>query len=208
MTRILLADTHPVNRSGWLNLIKLQPELRVAAVASDSRQVLEHAVKKIADLILLDWDLPGTSGPDLLQELQRSALPIRVLAYSGKRENEEGLQAMRSGAAGFISTSASEEELMAAINKIIRGGKYASPGLQEQLLFEFDSDHGPAPHNDLSRQELLVLKSLGRGELHKTIAANLAIKEKTVSGYRARIMQKLRVKTNAGLIRYCAAHGL
>ena len=161
-----------------------------------------------ADVMLLDVSMPGPGLVPLLQELRTAHPTLPVLVLSVHPEDQYAMRALRAGARGYLTKDHSPEELVAAVRKVYRGGRYVSATLAERLAAEFDAaGSSRAPHEDLSDREFEVLCLVGSGRSVTEVAATLGLSVKTVSTYRTRLLQKMAATSNADLVRYVATHG-
>ena len=162
----------------------------------------------MTDLVLLDVSMPGGPFLENLQRLRAKHPTVRVLVLSVHPEDQWAVRALRAGASGYLTKDHSPDQLLEAIRRVYRGGKYVSPTLAEHLAKQLDGDVQRAPHELLSDREFEVMRRLGSGLTVSQIATELAISAKTVSTYRTRILEKMAVETNAELVRYAARYGL
>lgn len=209
MIRVFLADDHPVVRKGLQRILEEQPGVSVVGEASDGEAMLAALKQLPADVLLLDVSMPGPGLVPLLQELRTTHPTLPVLVLSVHPEDQYALRALRAGARGYLTKDHSPEELVAAVRKVYRGGRYVSATLAERLAAEFDAaGSARAPHEDLSDREFEVLCLVGSGRSVTEVAATLGLSVKTVSTYRTRLLQKMAASSNADLVRYVATHGL
>lgn len=207
--KVLIVDDHAMVRRGLAALISSAwPGQAVVGDASTTAEALELATSRQWDVVLLDISLGSESGIDLLDEVRKAAPRLPVLMVSGHREEEFAVRCLRQGAAGYVSKTASADELIAAIRKVASGGRYVTPSLAERLASVVGTSAGVAPHETLSKRELQVLQAVARGKSLKIIADDLGLSEKTIATYRARISSKLGVSTNVELTRYALLHKL
>lgn len=208
MTRILVVDDHELLRRGIRSILTgAFPELLLVE-AADARQALRAVEKEAFDLALLDINLPGRSGLDLLQDLRQLHPQMRVIVLSAYPERDYALRAFKLGAAGYVSKQSAEAELLWAVRKVLTGGRYVTASLAEALAAQFAGDTPESPHETLSNRELQVLRLVAMGKTLKDIAAELFLSEKTIGTYRTRISQKLGLGTNVELARYAERHKL
>jgi two-component system invasion response regulator UvrY len=206
MTRILIADDHELLRRGLKGILaEAYPELRLGE-ASDSAQTLAAAEKQTWDIVLLDVNMPGRNGLDVLQDLKRLYPTLPVVILSAFPERDYAVRAFKLGASGYVSKQSASGELLAAIKKALAGGRYITPVLGEALAATLAGDIPIAPHETLSNRELQVLRMVALGKTLKEIAAELVLSEKTIATYRTRISQKLTLSTNVELARYAVRH--
>jgi len=208
MTRILIADDHELLRRGLKTILSdAFPDLKILE-AADARQTLEAVRKQPCDVVLLDINMPGRSGLEVLQDLRRlyPKMPVVVLSASG--EADYALRAFKLGASGYLCKQSASSELLAAIRKALQGGRYVTPFLAEALAATVAGETPTTPHETLSNRELQVLRLVASGKTLKEIATELALSEKTIGTYRTRISQKLNLSTNVELARYALQHKL
>ena len=207
--RIFIADDHPIVRQGLRRIVEADAGMVIAGEADDAAALLRALETTATDLVLLDVSMPGGLFLDTLKELRTRHPTVRVLTLSVHPEDEWAVRALRAGASGYLTKDHSPEQLLEAIRRVYRGGKYVSSTLAEQLATHLDLGGGQrAPHELLSDREFEVMRRLGSGLTVSQIASELAISAKTVSTYRARILEKMAVATNADLVRYAARYGL
>ncbi len=208
MTRILIADDHELLRCGLKAILaEAFPDL-VAGEAGNARETLEAVEKKSWDAVLLDINMPGRSGLDVLQDLKRLHPLLPVVVLSAFPERDYAVRAFKLGASGYVSKQSASGELLAAIRKALSGGRYVTPMLAEVLAATLSGATPDAPHELLSNRELQVLRLVALGKPLKEIAADLKLSEKTIGTYRMRISQKIGLSTNVELARYAVNHKL
>jgi len=206
--RIFIADDHPIVRQGLRRIVEADAGMVISGEADDAAALLRALETTATDLVLLDVSMPGGLFLETLRELRARHPTIRVLALSVHPEDEWAVRALRAGASGYLTKDHSPDQLLEAIRRVYRGGKYVSPTLAEQLATHLDGGGQRAPHELLSDREFEVMRRLGSGLTISQIASELALSAKTVSTYRARILEKMAVATNADLVRYAARYGL
>ncbi len=208
MTRILIADDHEVLRRGLKQILaEVFPDM-VVAEAADARQTLEAAAKQAWDIALLDINMPGRSGIEVLQDLKRLYPQLPVVVLSAFPEKDYAVRAFKLGASGYVSKQSASGELIAAVRKALAGGRYITPSLAEALAATVAGETAAAPHELLSNRELQVLREVALGKSLKEIAADLSLSEKTIGTYRTRISRKLGLGTNVELARYATRYKL
>lgn len=202
MIRVLIGDDHAVVREGIKRILAETDDLVVVGEAAQGQEVLTKVASEAWDVVLLDISMPGRNGLEILQHLHglRPALP--VLVFSMHPEDQYAVRAFRAGAAGYLTKDSLPEELVSAIRKVIGGGRYVSSPLAEHLVLEIRRDVVAPPHAALSNREYQVLCLLASGKTVTEIARELSLSVKTVSTHRSRILQKMRMRTNAELIHY------
>jgi len=208
MIRLFIADDHPVVRAGLRGIIEGEPDFEVVGEARDGGDMLARIGRTPAEVLLLDVSMPGPGFLEVLAGLRQDHPRVAVLVLSVHPEDQYAVRALRAGAAGYLTKDHSPEELVAAIRKVHRGGKYVSPSLAEKLAVGLEIGASSWPHEQLSNREYDVLCLLGSGRTVKEIASRLALSPKTVSTYRARVLEKMQLATNADLVRYAAPNGL
>ncbi|HWD93733.1 MAG TPA: response regulator transcription factor [Verrucomicrobiae bacterium] len=208
MMRVLIIDDHAIVRRGLSEVFADEfPELKIGQ-AENSRAALELITGQEWDIILLDINIPGRSGLDVLSEIKRLRPPTPVLVISAYPEEEFAIRALKLGASGYLNKSSASDEIVAATKKVMSGGKYVTAVLAEKLAATVGGDLQRAPHESLSGRELQVLQMIAKGMTIKEIAAELALSEKTVGTYRSRISVKMGLATNVELTRYAMQHRL
>jgi DNA-binding NarL/FixJ family response regulator len=208
MMRLLIADDHPIVREGLKRIIAECADMTVTAEAGDSNEVLEYSKTYPTDVILLDVSMPGIGFLETLHRLKINRPDIPVLVLSVHPEDHFALRALNAGAAGYLTKHHTPDELVDAIRHVYQGKKYVTPSLAEKLATEFGSDSTKPPHEALSDREYDVLCRLATGETISDIATALMLSPKTISTYRARILEKMRLTNNADLVRYALDHAL
>jgi len=209
MIKVLIVDDHAIVRRGLKELLTDEPDISVFE-AGDAETASALIRKNSWDLIVLDLDLPGKSGLQLLDEVKRDPRSIPVLILSVYPEEQFAVRTLRAGAAGFMSKDSAAEDLVAAIRRILGGGKHISQTVAELILSQAtpDTDTPISPHEKLSDREFQILRLFGSGKTVSGIARELSISIPTVSTYRARILEKMELKTTAELIRYAVQNRL
>jgi DNA-binding NarL/FixJ family response regulator len=208
MIRVLIADDHAIMRGGLRQLIGLASDIVVAAEATNGNQVLELLPAVNIDLVLLDMSMPGCSGVDLITRIRAVAPLLPILILSMRNEAQVARSALKAGATGYLTKDNEPEVLMGAIRKTATGSRFIDPLLVEQMVFDGGGAQQNPAHERLSAREFHVLSLLANGKSVNEIADQLAISNKTVSTHKARLMQKMKFRTNAELVRYGISHGL
>lgn len=202
MIRLVITEDHAIVRSGLKQLFALQPDIRVVGEAANGDELLTLARNTEMDLLLLDMNMPGVSGANLISRIKAFNKDLPILVLSMHNELQVAMRALKAGANGFITKGSEPEMLMAAIRKVAAGGRYIEPGLAEQMVFDINSPKQQLPHEVLSEREFEVFRLLAAGKSVNEIAEHLSISNKTVSTYKVRLMEKMQLSSNADLVRY------
>lgn len=208
MIRILIVDDHPIVRAGLRRIAEDDRGIVVTGEAPSGDAALAALSQFVADVVLLDVSMPGSPFTETLRRLREQHPTVRILVLSAHPEDQWAVRALRGGASGYLTKDHSPEQLLDAIRRVHRGGRYVSPSLAERLAAQLGHDFVGAPHEQLSDREFDVLRALGSGRTVKEIAAALGLSPKTVSTYRVRLMEKMGFTSNADLVRYSSEHGL
>jgi DNA-binding NarL/FixJ family response regulator len=208
MIRLVIADDHAIVRGGLKQLFALTPDLEVVGEAVNGSEVLERVRHDPFDLLLLDLNMPGISGADLITRVKahRSDLPILVLTMHN--EPQVATRMLKAGATGYISKDCEPDILLAAIRKVAANGKYIAPDLAEQMVFDLTSTAQCPLHSLLSERETEIFRLLTTGKGVNEIALQLAISNKTVSTHKVRLMEKMNLSSMADLMRYAMQHAI
>jgi len=208
MTRVLLADDHPVVREGVRRILERAPEMEVVGEVGRMDEVLEAAQRLKADVVVLDIGMPGPSYLEVLAALPGTVPATRALMLSAQPEEEYAVRSMRAGALGYLTKDYAPPELLEAVRRVAQGRRYFSAALAERLALGAVGEGETLPHERLSDREFEVLRLLAGGLSLKEIAARLGVSPKTVSSFRARLLEKTGLKTNADVVRYALEHHL
>lgn len=208
MIRILIADDHAVVRAGLRELLGQRGSLSVVGEAEDGDRAISLASETPADVMLLDVSMPGPPFLDVLHRVRTAAPNLRVLVLTMHPEDQFAARALRAGASGYLTKLRTPDELLEAVTRIARGGRFISSALAERLASQLDGDFTAAPHDRLSDREMEVLLLLGAGNTVKQTAQALRLSVKTVSTFRARLMRKMQFTTNADIVQYVSRMGL
>lgn len=208
MIRILAVDDHEIVREGVKRIFDGSPFKAEVGEARSGPEALELVRGQEWDIVILDISLGGRSGIDVLKELKQLRPRLPVLILSMHTEEQYALRAFKAGAAGYLTKGSPSEELVEAIIKIVRGGKYITPSLAEKMVVDVLSESGRLPHETLSDREYEVLCLIASGKTVGEIAAELSLSDKTISTYRARLLEKMGMKSNADLTRYAIKNQL
>lgn len=206
--RVLIVDDHALLRCGLRALLSDQFQGAAFGEAGDAWQALGQLRREAWDVAVIDITLPGKSGLDLLKELKAEWPTLPVLVLSGHAEDHFAVRALKAGAGGYITKESASEELVKAVRKILAGGQYVSPALAEKLAADARKDSTCAPHETLSDREYEVMSRIASGKTVTEIADHLSLSVKTISTYRARILEKLDVRNSAEIVQYALRNGL
>ena len=202
MIRVIIADDHAAVRRGVKDILADEADMEIGAEASTSQELLELVRKQAWDAVVLDISLPGRSGLEVLSELKQERPSLPVLVHTMHAEDQFAVRALRAGAAGYLTKDSPPAELVKALRKIVAGGKYVGQSLAEKLAVNVDANIDRAPHEALSDREFQILRVLASGKTVSEIADELSLSVKTISTYRSRILDKMKMKNNAELMRY------
>ena len=206
--RILIVDDHAVVRQGIKQIITDMDnpvDVGEAGNGSDAIRMLRDGEW---DMVLLDINLPGKNGIEVLKQIKSEWKKLPVLMLSMYSEDQYAMRAIRSGASGYMTKETAPDELLNAIGKVTRGGRYISAEVAEKLVFDQDEGSDELPHHELSDREYEVLRMIASGNTVSEIAELLTLSVKTISTYRSRILEKMKMKHNAELTHYAIKHEL
>ena len=206
--RILIADDHAVVRRGLKEILTDALPGVEFSEAGNGDEVLSHLGKTTISLLVLDISMPGRSGIDVLREVKHGYPRMPVIILSCQPEEQYAMRCLRAGAAAYINKESAPEELALATKKILSGGRYVSASLAEKLIDNLDEDAGKPLHELLSDREFEVMKMIAAGVPLTEIGDRLHVSVKTVSTYRARIMEKMQMKSNSEVTRYAMTQSL
>lgn len=206
--RILIADDHPIVRHGVKQVLADDPDMEIVAEARDGDEALRLARELEWDVAILDFSMPGRSGFDLLADLRREFPARPVIILSIHAEQMHAARVLRAGGAGYLNKSSAPQELARAVRKVAAGGRYVSAALAELLATDLAGDASRALHEQLSDREYRVMWLLASGRQINEIARDMQLRPSTVSTYRTRVFQKLRLRNNAELVQYAVRNQL
>ncbi|MBN1847132.1 MAG: response regulator transcription factor [Deltaproteobacteria bacterium] len=202
MINVFIVDDHIIFREGLKRVIAETSDIEVAGESGDGREALQAILKSAFDLILLDLALPGMDGLDVLRAIKEKKPGIPVIILSMYAEEQYAIRVLKEGASGYLTKESVPNDLIHAIRKAASGGRYVSDSLGEKLLVTLTGDQDKPPHENLSSREYQVFRMIVKGKSIKEIAHELSLARTTITSYRARILDKMNMKTNADLIRY------
>ncbi|MFA5834745.1 MAG: response regulator transcription factor [Bacteroidota bacterium] len=202
MTHILIADDHTIVRKGLKQILSEGMKNVEFSESSNASETLSRVTSKKINILILDLSMPGRSGLDLLKDVKAQAPKLPILVLSMYPEDQYALRVIKAGAMGYMTKDSAPEELVSAVTKILKGGKYISAALSDQLLALVQEPKKGEGYEQLSDREFQVLQLIASGKTVSEVANALSLSVKTVSTYRTRILEKLHFSTNADLTRY------
>ena len=208
MIRILLADDHAMFRAGLRGIIEQEFEMLVAGEAADGQEVMRKILAEDYDVVILDINMPGRDGIEVLSEIKAVKPNIAVLILSMYSEEQFALRALRASASGYLTKDSAPVELTSAIRTVVQGSKYISAAIAQILAYGVDARLEKLSHEKLSDREYGVMLQITSGKKINEIAAELNLSPKTISTYRARLLEKMGMETNAELTQYAIRHRL
>lgn len=208
MIKILIADDHPIVRRGLKQIVQDEKDMKTVAEAANSDEVLAALQENNFDLLLLDITMPGKSGLDLLVDLKNLYPELPVLVLSALPEESYAKRVIKMGALGYIHKESAPDLLVPAIRRVLKGKVYVSSKLADILVSDISGRDTENLHDLLSEREFEVLVLIGKAKTNYEIAETLHIGATTVSTYRARILEKMKLKNNSELIQYCIKNDL
>lgn len=206
MIKLLIADDHAIFREGLKHILEEHPDIIVADEAGNGQEVLDYVWKNEYDMILLDIGMPGMPALEVLKQVKNEKPRLPVLVLSMYPEDQYAVRFIRAGASGYLTKESAPEELITAIRKITAGRKYITSSVAEKLADEVEPDAEKPAHHTLSDREFEVFRLIASGKTVKQIADDLFLSMKTISTYRSRILEKMKMKTNAELMHYALKH--
>jgi len=208
MIRLLIVDDHTIVRHGLRQVVSESTDIEVAAEAGSSAEAVRLLRENTYDLVLLDISLPDRNGIETLKQIKREKPELPVIMLSMHGEDEFGVRALKAGASGYVHKQSAHEQLVAAIRQVASGRRYISPDLAEELARSIGESSEKRPHELLSDREFDTLRMLASGKSLTAIAESLSISPKTVSVYRTRLLEKMKLKNNAEITHYAIKNGL
>jgi two-component system, NarL family, invasion response regulator UvrY len=205
---ILIVDDHPVVRHGIRQIFAATDDLVVTGEATTGREALDVLERGACDLVVLDLSLPDADGLDLLKQIRRDWPGVSVLVLTIHSEDQFALRVLKAGASGYLTKESAPAELVGAIRKIRGGGRYISQATAERLASHLGAETDRPMHERLSDREYQVLRLIAAGRTTRDISCELSLSVKTVGTYRARLMEKMRIRSSAELTAYAVRHRL
>jgi DNA-binding NarL/FixJ family response regulator len=208
MAHILIVDDHAVVRAGLRQFLLEDPQVTKVDEADCGQQAMEALRRSRYDLLILDINMPGRNGLDILRNVTSAHPETKVLIVSGFPERQYAVNVLKSGASGYISKECAPEELLKAAHTVLSGRRYVSSTLAEQLVSDLDIDSDKPIHAKLSEREFQIFCKLASGKAVSDIAHELCLSVKTVSTYRSRVLEKMNFVSNADITTYALRNGL
>ena len=208
MIKVLIADDHAIVRQGLKQILTETPDMMVAGEASSGAEAIEKIRAEDWGVVLLDISMPGKTGVDTLKQIKEEKPKLPVLVLSMYPEDQYAIRLLKAGASGYLTKESAPELLVAAIRRVAEGRKYISPSLAEMLAHEVGGDSEKPLHKTLSDREYQIFCTIASGKTVSDIAAELSLSVKTVSTYRARVLEKMKMKNNAELTYYAIKNHL
>jgi len=206
--KVLIADDHAIVREGLKQILADTRDIVVAADAENGFEAIKLIRRNPCEVVLLDISMPDRNGIEVLKQLRKEFPKLAVLMLSMHREDQYAIRALKAGAAGYLNKQSAPAELVTAIRQVAAGRKYVSPALAEELANQLDEDHDRPPHAALSDREYQTMTMIASGKTVSDIAAELALSVKTISMYRSRVLQKMKLRHNAELTHYAIKNRL
>ena len=206
--KVLIADDHAIVREGLKQILADTRDIMVAGDAENGFEALKLIRRSPSDVVLLDISMPDRSGIEVLKQLRKEFPKLAVLMLSMHREDQYAIRALKAGAAGYLNKQSAPAELVTAIRQVAAGRKYVSLALAEELANQLDEDHEQPPHAALSDREYQTMTMIASGKTVSDIAAELTLSVKTISMYRSRVLQKMKLRHNAELTHYAIKNRL
>lgn len=208
MPSVLVADDHAMLRAGLRQYLERDRSIDTIGEAANGAETLRALATRAWDLVILDINMPEGSGIETLRQIRLEHPLTKVLVVSGYAENQYAVNVLRAGASGYLTKDQAPEEFMRAVRTVLAGRRFVTPSLSEHLISELDEPADQPMHSRLSEREFQVLRKLAVGRSISEIAVELEISIKTVSTYRARVLEKMHLVTNADLTTYALRNGL
>lgn len=206
--KILIADDHAIVREGLKQIVAEEKDMMVAGEAENSQQIRELLQKEKWSIVILDINMPGKNGLEILKDIKQLYPDLPVLILSMYSEEQYGIRAIKAGASGYLKKVSAPEELVTAIRKIVSGRKYITEKLAEKLAESLDGAKSVLPHEKLSDREFEILCSIAQGKSAEEVADDLSISVNTFYTYRNRILEKMSMKSNVELTQYAISNKL
>ncbi len=208
MIKVILCDDHAVVRRGIRDTISEAVDIQVVGEAGSYPELREQMRKTLCDVLVLDLNMPGRGGLEVLAALREEGSPVKTLVVSMYPEDQYAIRCLRAGARGYLNKAGEPAEMIAAIRTVYEGRKYVTPEVAQMLVDNLNAPETEELHASLSERELQTLQKIASGKKLSDIAEELMLSPKTVSVYRARVLEKLHLANNAELTVYAIRNGL
>jgi len=208
MIKITIVDDHSIVRSGLVKILKEESDMMILAETSGYAELFASLKVAKPDIILLDISIPGKNGLEILKEVKQYYQSVKVLMLSMHPEDRFAVRAIKAGASGYVTKESASEELVRAIRQVYNGGKFITPSLTEKLVNYFEILANKPEHEKLSDRELQIMNMIASGKKVKEIADELSLSPATIATYRARVLEKMNLKSNVELANYALRHNL
>jgi len=208
MIQLVIAEDHAIVRGGLKRIFALESDITVVGEAVSGAEVLDWLQYDTFNLLLLDMNMPGISGSDLITRIRAHRPDLAILVLSMHNVPQIAAMALRAGASGYITKDCEPDMLLDAMRKVTTGGSYIAPDLAQRMVFDVTSSRPRPPHSQLTERELEIFLMLSRGMAVNEITTQLALSSKTVSTHKARMMEKMNLGHLADLMRYAITHEL
>ena len=208
MIRIIIADDHALIREGLRKVFSRETDIELVATAKDAYEAADFCAKYEVDVFIVDFNMPGRSGLELIARLKALKPKLPVLVLSMMPERDVALRAFKAGAAGFVSKESASDEIVSAVRKVAGGARYVSSAVAEQLAQNLGSNSTDVAHDALSDRELQVVRLIASGNRTREISEQLCLSINTIATYRRRIAEKLNLRSDVEITRYAIEHGL
>tara|TARA_R110002167_G_scaffold3623_3_gene17624 strand:+ start:34468 stop:35100 length:633 start_codon:yes stop_codon:yes gene_type:complete len=208
MIRIIIADDHALIREGLRKVFSREKDIELVATAKDASEAVQLCAKHDVDVFVVDFNMPGRSGLELIARLKTLRPKLAVLVLSMMPERDVAVRAFKVGAAGFVSKESASDEIVNAVRKVATGARYVSPAVAEQLAQNLDANTHDVAHDALSDRELQVVRLIASGKRTREISEQLSLSISTIATYRRRIAEKLNLRSDVEITRYAIEHNL
>ncbi|MFN0162111.1 MAG: response regulator [Burkholderiales bacterium] len=208
MIRVMVADDHAIVRKGLIEIARESREIEIRGEASEYSSLMRLLRDDACDVLLLDIAMPGKNGIDVLKVVHEQYPKTRVLILSMYPEDQYAIRALKAGASGYLTKDSAPDRLVEAILTVAKNKKYITAKVAEMLATHLVSDSAASPHEALSDREFQTMRLIASGKQLSQIAEELSLSPKTVSVYRARVLEKMQLKNNAEITHYAIRHGL
>lgn len=208
MIKVIIADDHMLIREGLRKVFSRETDIELVASAKDASEAVVFCQSFDVDVFIVDFNMPGRSGLELIARLKALKPKLPVLVLSMMPERDVALRAFKAGAAGFVSKESATEDIVTAVRKVVGGSRYVSDAVAEQLAQNLGGNNFEVAHDALSNRELQVVQLIASGKSTRDISEQLSLSINTIATYRRRITNKLNVRSDVDITRYAIEHGL